>query len=254
MKNLELSLSFSEVEKEIKYKYSQKIITEFSNILDQEDTINIFLFIIKNNINLTDFGGDFSYISSLVNNVNPEDYDTFFKIKIIQDKLTFIKENLLVNKLFYIDFLRMVVKNKTRQKGSSHFAKKIKKEFSKYFNIEIIEKLSNFKLKNNTIYVSSSDKILTNILKLNNVKNIPKKGIDIILNINNNLSFGEVKEINQSGGSQNLQYENLENIANLNNGFGIIYGNILFHNNNIKEKVEKNPNIYTIWEFRDLIS
>ena len=104
------------------------------------------------------------------------------------------------------------------------------------------------------MYLSNNDALLINFLKNNGLKNVPKKGIDIVLNINKNLSFGEVKEINESGGSQNLQFNNLKEIANYENGFGIIYGNILFSDNKIRRTVENNPNIFKIWEFDELIS
>jgi len=249
MKKIEISLEFSDVDKKIEKKYSKKIIDDFKELLLFGTRKDIFLFIVKNRIPFGDLGGNFSSIAILVSKSNFNDINKFFELKTIQKKLAFI-DHMKNDVDFYTKYVANLVKNTTRQKGSSHFANKIIKYLSNKTNVLLVDSDKDIKLEENTIYVSNSDKILSNILLANGI-NAPEKGIDIIIYINGNISFGEAKEINELGGSQKLQFNNMEDISKLENGFGIIYGNILFYDNDISRRVKENPDIYPIWSFLD---
>lgn len=250
---LELSHFFSDVEKEEKYKHSDKTIADFRILLKSEDVKKILLFIIKNKIDFSHYGLQTGTYSKFASKLNPKNIEVFLSSSIVKKDLLFIENTILKNKDFFINSVNFQKVRKTRQKGSFHFANKVYQHFKNNINIKILEDFYLEKTEKNTIYVSNNDHILTEVLKKENISNIPEKGVDLILNINGNISFGEAKEINETGGAQNHQFKDLKNISNHPNGFGLIYGNILFFDNPIKREVEENPNIYTIWEFDEMI-
>jgi len=135
-KQIELSYYFSKVDKKIEYKYSKEKINQFEKLLASENIDLIFLFLLKNRVNFSDFGLELSNFSSIANKLTGEELEIFLNSNIVKESKFFIKNNLLRQKNFYISILNNLVKNKTRQKGSSHFTKKANKYFKDKINSE----------------------------------------------------------------------------------------------------------------------
>lgn len=263
-KNIKLINFIDEVvHKNPSKKYNKFQIEEFIKLVKSKNIEDLIKFIFEEDINLKEAIPTNYRKSQIVYNKS-KDMNLIKKFKEYQMLKSDLKILLDKNSDFLCGMVENNYKNASRKKGG--LFKKIiteilkSKEFEDenilsnleiYFNLEDVERNN---LKKSFLYIPKQDFHIYKYLKKVgiSIKN-EEKGRDILIFHENRFYIGEVKEINESGGSQNHQINDLISCSNINEnnikGFGVMYGAFVFYDNKYLRELKGNENIFLITDF-----
>ena len=242
-------------------KYSNKVINGFTELISKEkpNLDEIIEFMLNNNINLKETT-ELNYRQIIVL------YSNKIPIEEVKKMLQYQKlENILLRKVIpqkedYLLFLNLSYKDSQRQKGNQlklifkNFQEKELKEDTIFKNKILYSYEEVLKLENNEdfIYVPEDDNYVLQYLKSKDIYLENEKGRDILIRKNGYYFIGESKELNEEGGTQNNQYNDILSCINETSnenkviGFGILFGVCLLYKNKYQKGYESNPNIIAL--------
>lgn len=235
--------------KKKKKAYSNELLNEFKNILLKGNSKSVIYFLLNKEINLGNLC-PINYRNLIVLNKFKKD----FNIEELEEyKLLdfFISEKIKNKDFIFFDFLRNKYQDNSKKKANLFKEVFLKEYKGKIKTIIGLENLNN--IEEDFIFIPKQDEEINLILKRLEITLKSAKGRDVFIKYNNKFYIGEAKEINEVGGGQTNQFNDMLNcIEETNNniiGIGIVYGLCLFYDNKYLEEIKSNKNIISFYDF-----
>lgn len=247
--NIKLNNIIFNMQNKNKKMYSSSLIKKLEELLKEKSIDKIVYFLLDNNINLGNIC-PINYRNLLIlNKFNKK--ECIEKLEEYKNLKLFIENKLNEKDLNFIDFLKNIYQNNSRKKGSL-FKNVFLKEYNG--NLKIITYINdlNFISDEDFIFIPAIDSDINELLRRLNIELKHNKGRDIFIKYKGKYFIGEAKEINEVGGSQKNQFNDMLNCISETNeiliGIGIIYGLCLSYSNCYLDEINNNRNILTFSE------